>query len=109
MATKEQKHWTERARNRIRSSLLIERLVEYIAADPEDEDESKRPAAIMTPDQVRTALALIKKVLPDIAAQTIVVHDTRDKHPRDMSLPELYDACWQNVASSEDQTSPTLN
>lgn len=109
MATKQQQHWTEKARERIRSSLLIERLAEYIAADPDDEDEKRRPGAIMTPHQVQTALALIKKVLPDIAAQTVVVHDTRDKHPRDMTLQELYDSCLQNVAHSENQISPTLN
>jgi hypothetical protein len=101
--------WTERARNRIRSSLLIERLADYIAADPKDEDENKRPGAIMTPHQVSTALALIKKVLPDVAAQTVVVHDARDKHPRDMTLEELYDAWAQKASSHESPTSQTLN
>ena len=109
VATREQVQWTEKARNRLRAKPLLERLVEYALADPKAEDESQRPEAIMTASQVSTALALIKKVLPDIAAQTIVVHDTRDKHPRDMSISELYDSCLNNIGHSESQTSQTLN
>ncbi len=88
---------------------MLTKLIEFACADPNDEDENKRPDAIMTSAQVSTALALIRKVLPDIAAQTVVVHDTRDKHPRDMSIAELYDSCLQNVANSETPTSATLN
>ena len=102
-------HWTDKARDRIRSTLIMKRIIEYALADPKDEDESRRPEALMTPEQIRTALALIKKVLPDIAAQTVVVHDTRDKHPRDMSIGELYDSCLNNIANSESRTSQTLN
>ena len=89
----------ERTRDKIKASNLTNRLLLYVQADPQDEDEKKRPKAIMTVHQCNVALALLKKVVPDVAQQQVAVeHTVLDKPVRTLSLEELSRE-WQETQS----------
>lgn len=55
----------EQMREKIKATLLIKRLEEHIVTDAEDPLYQKR---LMNPDQVRAALGLLSKRLPDLKA-----------------------------------------
>ena len=99
MPSREQQGHISKARERIRSGMVLQRLLKYYNMSTEEAKE------YMSPEQVRLGLALLKKTLPDLSAQTVVVHDARDKNPRDMSLQELYDECVNSI--QENSTSST--
>ena len=99
MPTREEHSHIGRSRDKIRSGMVLDRLLKYYSL-PADEAKD-----FMSPEQVRLGLALLKKTLPDLSAQTVVVHDARDKNPRDMSLQELYDECVNSI--QENSTSST--
>jgi hypothetical protein len=54
-------------RQRIEGTKALEKLVEYVEADP------KESIKIMTAHQATVALALLKKVSPDLSSQTLKV------------------------------------
>ena len=94
-----------RARERIQASGVVGKLLDYIMADPLDEDETKRPQAIMTDGQARAAFQLIKKILPDLAAQSIQVQVTRDQPVREVTLDQLMNEWEERLLASQQMIS----
>ena len=92
--------WMERARARIEASGILDRLLEFILADPADEDESKRPSAIMTDSQARAAFQMLKKCMPDLANRTVHVKVEQGRPTREMTLDALM-LEWEERTSSQ--------
>ena len=90
-----------KVRARIQGSKALTRIIEYIEADLSDygdaEDLKRRKQGLMTQAQVNAAFTLLRKVLPDVTAQTIVVEDSREEAPREMTLGQLMTE-WQERA-----------
>lgn len=54
----------EQMREKIRATLLIKRLEDHVFVTPDDPEVEKK---LMSDSQVRAALGLLKKVIPDIS------------------------------------------
>ena len=65
MAARKTKHLSLAWREKIRTSMLLNRLQNHIAATPDSKDLSKK---LMDKSQVSAALGLLKKTLPDLSA-----------------------------------------
>jgi hypothetical protein len=91
----------DRARERIQATDILKKVLAYICADPMAEDPRERPEAIMTDGQARAAFALLKKVLPDIASQTIQVQVMHDRPVREVTLDQLMNEWEERLLASQ--------
>lgn len=75
MAARKNPHHKQRTKDKIQATQLIHRLQRHIFAEPGQADYE---AALMSRSQVAAAATLLKKVLPDLAAQKVdIAADTR--------------------------------
>ena len=82
-AQQDRANYMARARTRIEATNLTKKLIAYVTATPDEAEQ------IMSQSQVNAAFALLKKVLPDIASQTVKVEVKTDAPTREMTLEEL--------------------
>jgi hypothetical protein len=76
-------NWIEEQHQLIRDSGILERLVEYVQADPEVID------SILSPSQARMGHQLLRKVLPDIQSIAVAISDYDQRPHRDLSRDEI--------------------
>ena len=93
------KPWMVRARERTEASGILDKLIEYIMADPEV------APTLMTEGQARAAFVMLKKVMPDLSSQTVSVQATRDRPARELTLDGLMKE-WEERTSTQ-ANSPT--
>jgi hypothetical protein len=75
--------WIEEQRQQIRNSGLIERLIEFVQADPEMAD------TLISSSQARIGLQLLRKVLPDLQAIAMAISDFDQRPDRELSREEI--------------------
>lgn len=78
--------WHQKTKDRIQTSMLINRLTDHALTHEEDPDYKKK---FMQPSQVTAALGLIKKTTPDMQA---IQHSGDEKNPfvmKDISAKPL--------------------
>lgn len=63
MAARLDPEWTEQARAKVKTTQLLKRLQSFALSEPDPQTD--RPVE-MSGDQVRAALGLLKKTLPDL-------------------------------------------
>lgn len=63
MAARKRLTHTQKTRDKIQTSMILQRLEKFIQSDPTDEDCKVK----MSPAQVTAALGLMKKTLPDLS------------------------------------------
>ncbi len=88
------KPWMVRARERTEASGILEKLIEFIMADPEV------APTLMTDAQARAAFVMLKKCMPDLSSQTVTVAPTRDRPARELTLDGLMKE-WEERASTQ--------
>jgi hypothetical protein len=76
-------NWIEEQRQQIRNSGLIERLIEFVQADPEMAD------TLISPSQARIGLQLLRKVLPDLQSIAVALSDFDQRPERELSREEI--------------------
>lgn len=67
MAARKRKYLTESHKAKIRTSQLINRLQRFAL----NREKIARPGTLMSDGQIRAALGLLKKTLPDLSAQQV--------------------------------------
>jgi hypothetical protein len=77
--------YAPKMRHRIEGSEALTKLLDFIAA-PADEAPK-----VMTPIQVNAALALLKKVVPDLSQQTLNVEDNTTTRARNLTRQQIED------------------
>lgn len=80
--TKRPNH-TDETRQKIQTSQLLNRLQNHIYTSPADPDMAKK---MLTDSQVRAALGLLKKTLPDLSATELTGVDGKDLIPESVEL-----------------------
>jgi len=77
------KGYAERMRTRIEASKAGEKMLRFIEASP---DESKE---IMNDSQLKAAIVMLKKVLPDLSQQSLETKIVDNRTPREMTRDEM--------------------
>lgn len=98
----------ETTRNKIRASMLINRLEDHAFAEVGPDGEILDPKHRMTPTQLKAIEVLLRKCLPDVASIQITNNTTHNHVVRLPLVAKTTDEWIQQIAEAQPDAEPAL-